>query len=90
MIRGIFVLVSALILANCEEAEELADCQEVCQSQKDCVDDNFDVGACRSDCEDRSDNDRAYRDEIAACEACIDDRACAEQAVCLQTCPINI
>lgn len=73
---------------GCGEAEELIDCQEICENKQDCVDSDYDVSACRDNCEDRSDEDEAFRDAAHQCEACLDNKACAEQAACFADCPI--
>lgn len=73
---------------GCGEAEELIDCQAICENKKDCVDRDYDVTACRDECEDRSDEDESFRDAAHQCEACLDNRACAEQSECLDECPI--
>lgn len=92
MIRSLFLLLSStalgLLVWGCGEAEELVDCAQICQAKKDCVDDAYDVSACTDDCEDRSDRDEDFRRDANECEACIEDRACAEQIECFGTCPI--
>ena len=77
-----------LLVGGCGEAEEFLDCRQLCEAKQDCVDDSYDVGGCTADCEDRSDRDEDFRQKAHECEACIDDRACAEQAACFDTCPI--
>lgn len=77
----------SLLLWGCGEAEELIDCAQICQAQKDCVDGSYDVEGCTNRCETESDRDEDYRREAHECEACIDDRACAEQAACFDNCP---
>jgi hypothetical protein len=78
---------SSVFLNGCEEAEELLDCRQICVAQQDCVNDEYDVGACTDRCESQSDKDDDYRDRARLCEACIEDRACAEQqAQCAQYC----
>ena len=78
---------SSVLLNGCDEAEELLDCRQICESQQDCVNDNYDVGACTDRCESQSDQSDDYRDRARLCEACLEDRACAEQqAECNQYC----
>lgn len=78
---------SSVFLNGCDEAEELLDCRQICESQEECVADEYDVGACTDRCESRSDQDEDYRDTARLCEACIEDRACNEQqAECTQYC----
>ena len=79
--------VLGLLVGGCGEAEELIDCSQICEAKKVCVDNSFDVNACTSRCETESDNDEDYRREAHECEACIDDRACAEQVACFDNCP---
>lgn len=59
--------------AGCDEAEQAIDCNQICNRYSDCVDDDYDVSACRDRCEDMLDEDPNGADE---CEACIDDRSC--------------
>lgn len=82
------IVCPVLALSGCGEAEELIDCVQICESKQDCVNDSYDVQACTDECEERSDSDEDYRHAAHECEACIDDRACAEQAACFDTCPI--
>lgn len=78
---------SSALLNGCDEVEELLDCRQICESQEECVSDEYDVGACVDRCESRSDQDDNYRDSARLCEACIEDRACAEQQTdCTQYC----
>jgi len=92
MISRVNLLVASaalgLLVGGCDEAEELIDCRQICEAKQDCVDDSYDVDACTTDCEDRSDRDEDFRRDAHECEACIDDRACAEQSACFDTCPI--
>lgn len=80
-------VVFGLLLGGCDEAEELIDCAQICQAKRDCVDDSYDVDGCTDRCETQSDLDEDYRREAHECEACIDDRACAEQVTCFDNCP---
>ncbi len=61
---------------SCGEADKLFDCQSVCSRYKDCFDDKYDVGTCRSRCKDSADRDVDYKRKADDCEACIDDRSC--------------
>ena len=82
-------LVSTLLMSNgCDEVEELQNCQTVCEAKQECLSSNYDVDACVDDCESRSDDDEDFRRSVDVCQACIDERACAEQPVCFDDCPI--
>jgi hypothetical protein len=74
--------------AGCNEAEKIIDCQQLCQNKQDCVNSDYDVEACRNDCEHRSDTDESFRDSAHVCEACLDNKACAEQKACFLDCPL--
>jgi hypothetical protein len=77
---GLAVLGAGLLVgtAGCGPVDELFDCQSVCSRYKDCVDSKYDVGACRSRCKDKSEQDQDYRRKADQCEACIKERSCGE------------
>jgi len=76
----------AFAAASCDTVDQAVDCAKVCQRYDDCVDDDYDVAACRSRCEDRAANDEGFADSADACESCIDDRACVESFPCIGEC----
>lgn len=69
-----------------KEVEEVVDCAQMCGDYDQCVDTDFDVTDCTSDCEEKSDEDNDYRDRADACAACLDDKACAESFPCVDEC----
>jgi hypothetical protein len=73
------VLTYLAVLTGCEAIDVLSNCQNVCDKYQDCFDPEYDVGACRSRCQENSDNDD-FADEVDSCEACIDDRTCVDGA----------
>lgn len=78
---------SSVTLNGCDEAEELLDCSQICDTQQECVDDRYNVDACTDRCEEQSDLSDDFRDNARLCEACIEDRACDQlQAECTQYC----
>jgi hypothetical protein len=62
--------------AGCDAVDNAFDCQAVCSRYQECFDGDYDVGACRSRCRDRSANDESVRQAADTCEACIDDMSC--------------
>lgn len=77
---GVVLLVGVPVtvgLVGCDEAESAFDCHQVCSRYQTCVDDDYDVSACRDRCRTNADNDESYKDKADACEACIDDKSCA-------------
>jgi hypothetical protein len=70
----------------CGELEELADCRAICDKYQQCIDDDYDVAACTTRCEDESDLDDDYRRQANECEACVNDRACAMTFPCVTEC----
>jgi len=81
-------LAGLALFPGCGEAEKIIDCQQICQNKKDCVNSDYDVTACRQDCEHRSDTSESFRSDAHVCEACLDNKACAEQIKCFLDCPI--
>lgn len=75
------------LMPGCGEAEKLIDCQNICQNKQKCVDSEYDVTACRNDCQARS-NEESFRSKAHVCEACLDNKACAEQISCFTDCPL--
>lgn len=61
---------------SCDDAETFFDCQAVCERYRDCHDPSYDVGACRSRCRDRAEQNENVRQAADACEDCIDDMSC--------------
>lgn len=61
---------------SCDDAETFFDCQAVCDRYRECFDSNYDVGACRSRCRDRAEQNENVRQAADACENCIDDMSC--------------
>ena len=88
IVAALFSIFTGVIAAGCGEAEELADCQAICDKKQECVDGEYDVDACRNDCEAKSDSDEEYRQEANECEACLDGKACTEAISCLDNCPL--
>ncbi len=88
LVAVLFSTFTGILAVGCGEAEELADCQAICEKKQECVDGEYDVSACRSDCESKSDSDEDYRQEANECEACLDGKSCTEAISCLDNCPL--
>jgi hypothetical protein len=66
---------------------DAADCSSVCSRYRDCVDPNFDVGACESKCASKAGKDRDFDDRLTHCESCTQGRTCSETvASCIPAC----
>lgn len=61
---------------GCGEADRTFDCQQVCNRYKECVDKDYDVGACRSRCGDNADDSASFEAKADACEDCLDNKSC--------------
>lgn len=75
------ILIACLTLLGCgvaEEVESQLDCQDICDRYAECYDSDYDVDECRSDCEQEVDEDSEYLEKIDACDACLEDKSCAE------------
>ncbi|WP_156041289.1 hypothetical protein [Chondromyces apiculatus] len=82
--------VLGLAAVGCEEAaEDAIDCPQICQTYRDCVDGEYNVDACRDDCEMQAEEDDAFRNSAKVCEACLDGKACDDQITCFDECPIE-
>ena len=74
---GLAAFLGFFVGASCDEIDAAFDCQQVCERYQDCFDSSYDVGACRSRCRTRSDQDSSTRQAADACENCMDDMSCA-------------
>jgi hypothetical protein len=71
------IVTMATTLANgCGTADEIFDCQSVCNRYHDCYNADYDVDACRQRCRTASENNPKVREDADKCEACIDDKSC--------------
>jgi len=71
------IVATATTLANgCGTADEIFDCQSVCQRYQDCYASDYDVDMCRQRCRSASENDPSVRQDADKCEACIGDKSC--------------
>ena len=90
--KNSLLLASALAFAlgaGCgdNEVDRLIDCQQICSRYSDCFDSDYDVGECRSSCEDEADADADFEDRVDACENCLDGASCTEgTASCIDEC----
>jgi hypothetical protein len=73
---GFGVGVTAGMLPACHT--DAVDCGAVCSRYRDCVDQNYDVGACQSRCEGKAGKDRDFDDALTHCESCTEGRTCSE------------
>jgi hypothetical protein len=70
-------LAFAVTSGGCDSADRVYDCASICNAYQECVDDNYDVTACTSRCEDMADANESFEDKADDCQNCIDDRSCA-------------
>ena len=75
-IAVLFTLAFAISSTGCDSADRIYDCYSICNKYKDCVNANYDVSACASECQDRADESESYEDQADECQACVDDRSC--------------
>ena len=90
IVAALFSVFTGVLASGCGEAEELIDCQMICDKQRECVDSEYDVDACRDECETKSDADEDFRQEANECEACLDGKSCTEAISCLDNCPLSL
>jgi hypothetical protein len=84
---ALFSAVTGLFAVGCQDLQELADCQDICENFKTCADSSYDVGKCRDNCETRADNDKDFASTVGECQACVTNKACSEQLKCTGDCP---
>ena len=77
---AMFTLTAALAVTTpgCDTAIDRAyDCNAICNKYKDCVNANYDAGACADRCRDNTAASESFEDKADECQACVDDRSCA-------------
>ena len=79
--RLIPTAILALLLGNsalgCSDAKNTISCAEVCDKYKSCINSDYDVASCTTQCEDKA-NDSANRQrQLDDCDSCIQDRSCS-------------
>lgn len=57
-----------------ESLDQYTDCMDICNRYADCIDDDYDVGACEDRCTDKDYNNDS--NQIDACEDCLDGKSC--------------
>ena len=83
------IVTTATTLANgCGTADEVFDCQSVCNRYHDCYNADYDVDACRDRCESDASNSDDKQNKLDACHDCIGDQnSCVSDiANCVQSC----
>ncbi|HEU4581127.1 MAG TPA: hypothetical protein VFS67_22875 [Polyangiaceae bacterium] len=70
----------ALLLGNsmiaCSDAKNVVSCAQVCDKYKDCINSDYDVASCTSNCEDKANDSDDRQDQLDSCNSCIEDRSC--------------
>ncbi len=87
----LFVGLCGLVAVGCgdddpiEAIDEYTDCMDICNRYADCIDEDYDVGACEDRCTDKDYNNDDNR--VDACETCLDDMSCTESVfACTDDC----
>jgi hypothetical protein len=73
-------LAFALALSSvsaCDSADRIYDCASICDAYRDCLNEDYDVGACTTRCNDNASRSNSFKDRADACQKCINDRSCA-------------
>lgn len=78
-----------LSCAAADEIESQIDCHDICSKYAECYDSDYDVSACREECENEVDEDPDYMSKVDACDDCIgsgdscleDTFKCADECV---------
>lgn len=56
--------------------DRTTDCSSICNKYKDCIDGDYDVDACESDCTDMVSEEETS--DIDMCKDCVDDNSCVD------------
>lgn len=86
---GTLILSAVILVPACAEDSEAGrtvDCAQICSAYSECITD-IDVSSCTNECEDKADANSAYQRSASDCEACLEDKACAESESCWASCP---
>jgi hypothetical protein len=59
-----------------DDAKNVVSCAEVCDKYKSCIDSDYDVTSCTTQCEDRANDSEDRQDQLDSCHSCIEDRSC--------------
>jgi len=70
-----------LLLGNlalgCADAKNVVSCAEVCNKYKSCINSDYDVASCTTQCEDKANDSASRQDQLDSCNSCIEDRSCS-------------
>lgn len=67
------------VMAGCGAADAIDNkitCRDVCNRYKECVDDDYNVDSCASECEAEANADEDKERQLEICDECIEDRSC--------------
>lgn len=86
-----FVLGLSLFGFACDSADRIdnrLDCRQICDRYAECIDDDYDVGACREQCRDSANDDGDFEGRVEECSDCIDngDSCAADTFQCAAEC----
>jgi len=72
---------AALLLVHaaigCSDAENLVSCAQVCDKYQECVDADYDVTSCTTECQDNANDSDDRQQQLDSCNSCIEDRSCS-------------
>lgn len=72
-------LATAIISTACVgDGRDETDCRGICNSQRNCVDRDFNARLCAEQCNEKADKDEQLEERVEECLECIEDRTCAE------------
>jgi hypothetical protein len=78
--RLIPAAILALLLGNsalgCSDAENTVSCAQVCDKYKSCINSDYDVTSCTTQCEDKANDSASRQKQLDDCDSCIQDRSC--------------
>jgi hypothetical protein len=69
---------------GCDETQNAFNCTDLCNRYQDCFDQNYDVSACSSRCQNLANDSQNFDERANSCQNCMNDNSCAGAAL---TCP---
>lgn len=80
MKKAWLIPVGLVLALGCDAADDIEatiDCRSVCDRYAECIDTDYDVSACRDDCENSIDSGDLSQTDLDQCDNCIEDRSCS-------------
>jgi hypothetical protein len=74
---ALVAIVSLVGAGGCDETQNAWNCSDLCNRYRDCFDNNYDVNACNSRCQNLANNNQIIDERANACQNCMNQNSCA-------------